>query len=1099
MRKAFLAAGLWLWVLYGAGPLGAQTSLGTSAVGGTVRDATGSAVPAATVELVDTQRGVARKTVTNAAGDYVFNGVAAGLYTLRVARQGFDTSTVSNFQVVVNQRATVDVTMQVGAVTQSVLVNAEGEAPLLETASNALGTVIDQTRVSMLPLNGRDFLQLALLAGGTAQPGGLSDVVAGQQGHSDRSVILSGNSPFQTSYLIDGIATRGSRLGESALNLSVSAIDQFKIQIGFFMPDQGPNPGIVNLITKGGTNEYHGEAFEFLRNTRLDSRNFFAPAPEQLQRNQFGFALGGPVLIPGLFNGKNKLWFHTDYEGTRQVQKFSTAAFTPTAAMFGGDFGEVPQAIYNPLTFDPGTGTRQPFPNNRVPASLINPVASKLLSYYLPGSSFARRPSNLFGNPVNTLNDDQFTIRADAALSERQSLFAAVTWENSPAIQASLIPLAGAYFPFDTQLAVVQHTITAGPHLVNIARIGFSRSSVNNEGQAEAGPPLAPQLGITGTLDPRGISGIGIQGFTGFGRSGGPLGNTDNNYQVDEGLNYNHASHSFSFGAGIRYHRTKQQNANANAVGTLSFQTVFTAQLAPAAGGRLAPAANTGSAFADFLLGMPTSGQVLGLQPIHYYYTEYFPYFQDSWRVTPSLTLNYGLSWYYGQIPNPQGPDRQIIHSFDFQTGLLRYAALNQMDPQIFRPDRNNFTPRFGLAWQPKFLKDTVIRAGAGVYYGQLGLIEAQFGAVGPPFQNSVSIVNNQFNSLPTYVLGQNVFPVVPLPPLTPDFAANLPPGFAPFAANPDSRTPYVTQWNFSVQHTIGRDDLIQADYLGSSAHKQQDRYDIDQCLATAGLGCDPARRPYPRYTSLLFSNNSGNMSYEALMLKYQHQFAHGLTLLANYTFSKTLSDTWEVASSTINQIAGCRACDKGPVSYNVPHRVVISTVYELPFGRGRHFASTLPKAADLLLGGWNLNGILTFSTGSSFSITSPNRTGSNFSYVRANRLCNGSDSQLSGSVRANGGYFFNTACFAAPAAGFFGNSGRGILLGPGINNWDGAVSKNFTLHEASRIEFRSEFFNMWNHAQFNLPSADTGSLNFGQITSARPPRLIQLALKLIW
>ena len=233
----------------------------------------------------------------------------------------------------------------------------------------------------------------------------------------------------------------------------------------------------------------------------------------------------------------------------------------------------------------------------------------------------------------------------------------------------------------------------------------------------------------------------------------------DNNYQLDEGLSWNRGNHSFQFGAGIRYHRTVQQNANANALGSLSFQPVFTAQLARNAAGQLAPQANTGNSFADFLLGIPTSGQVVGLQPFHYRYTEFFPYIQDSWKVRRDLTINWGLSWYHLTVPNPQGADAQIPHSFNFQTGLLEYAALGEVSPQVIKPDYRDWTPRLGLAWQPSFLKNTVIRAGAGIYYETGALIETQFDMVAPPFQPSLSITNSQFQPQPTYVLGQNTFP----------------------------------------------------------------------------------------------------------------------------------------------------------------------------------------------------------------------------------------------------------------------------------------------------------------------------------------------------
>src|SRR5581483_1539308 len=330
--------------------------------------------------------------------------------------------------------------------------------------------------------------------------------------------------------------------------------------------------------------------------------------------------------------------------------------------------------------------------------------------------------------------------------------------------------------------------------------------------------------------------------------------------------------------------------------------------------------------------------------------------------------------------------------------------------PDVVKPDWNNFTPRLGLAWQPSFLKNTVVRAGAGIYYGESGLIEAQFASVGPPFQNSLTITNSQLSPLPTYVLGQNIFPVLPSAQLSPGYTP--PAGSGPFVMSPNNRIPYVSQWNFSIQHTIGSSDLIEADYIGTSGHDQQNRYDVDGCRATANLFCSAATRPWPQYSGLLASVNSGNISYEALILKSQHQCSQGLTVLANYTFSKTLSDAWESSASTLNQSANCRACDKGPVSYDVPHQLVISTVYELPFGRGRAFASHLPLAADLLLGGWNLNGILTFSAGAAFTVVSPNVTGSAFNQSRANRLCNGADSALSGKLRTDGLLDFNKACF---------------------------------------------------------------------------------------
>ena len=1079
----------------------AQTSLGTSSLGGTVTDSSGLIVPQARIELTDTQRGVKRNAVTNDSGNYVINGLQAGMYTLRAEKQGFDVANYENFSIAVNQRATVDVQLQVGNLKQTVSVDVKGETPLLETDSNALGAVIDNRRVEQLPLNGRNFLQLAVLSGGVETPpgGSASDRASSQIGRTGRTIAIGGNPESVTTYLVDGIATRGSRLGESSLNISVADIDQFKLQMNFFMPDQGPNPGIVNIVTKSGTNQLHGEAFEFVRNGAMDARNFFSPTPEQLQRNQFGFAVGGPVFIPKLFDGRNKLWFHAYYEGTRQIQKFTNNAYTPTAAMFNGNFSAVAQQLYSPFSYNPATGTRAPFANNQIPATLINPVSSALLGYYVAGSNVNQKPSNYFGQPRNTLNDDQFGIRGDYAVSQGQTIAVNTMHENSPVVQGSLFPLAGASYPLEAWLAAAQDTLSISPALVNIARIGFSRSLAFSSGEGEQGGDILTGIGIPGTLDTHGIPGIGVQGYTGFGRSSGPLGNIDDNYQIDDGLNWNHGNHSFQFGAGVRYHRTLQQNANANALGGLSFQPVFTAQLARNAAGQLAPQNNTGNAFADFLLGIPTTGQVAGLEPFHYRYTEFFPYIQDSWKITHNLTLNWGLSWYHATVPNPQGADAMIPHSFNFQTGLLEYAALGQVSPQVVKPDYKDWTPRLGFAWQPGFLKNTVIRAGAGVYYETGALIETQFDMVAPPFQSSLSFSNNQFQPLPTYTLGKNVFPVIPLPPLTSGFAASLPQGFAPFAVAEDSKLPYVTQWNFAIQHTLRANDLIELDYTGSSGHRQQNRYDADQCLPTAAGFCDPSSRPYPRYNYILYSNTTGNLSYEALIARYQHQFSSGLTIMANYTYSKALTDGWEGGGSTQSQIATCRSCDRGPTSYDIPHHFVVSTVYQLPFGRGKSFGANWNRGVDALAGGWAVDAIVTLATGNAFSVTAPNRTGSNFTSVRANRSCDGRDDQLSRHVRSDGFAWFDASCFAAPQPGYFGNSGRGVLFGPGTNNWDIGLQKNFRLAESSRFELRGEFFNAFNHAQFNNPDAQAGDVNFGVISSANPPRLIQVAGRLVW
>jgi len=1097
---------LWLVIVIANGAvLSAQSSLGTSSIGGTVMDSSQLPIIGATVKLHDTQHGTERETTSNGNGNYLFTGVLPGIYEIRAEQKGFKPTIIKNIQLIIDQNANINVSLQVGAVSQSIEVNAAGATPLLDTTSNALGTVIDNTRVEDLPLNGRNFLQLGLLAASSQQPTGTSDMVGGQTGRSNASISIAGANQFQTSYLIDGIATRGSRIGNSSLNISVAAIDQFKIEIGFFMPDQGPNPGIVDVQTKSGTNQLHGEAYDFVRNTALNATNFFATQPQILHRNQFGIALGGPVIIPKVMNGKNRLWFHVTYEGTRQIQNFLSSGYTPTQAMLNGDFSaEANQiTIYNPYSYNSSTGQRSAFPGNVIPSNLINPVSKQLLAYYLPGTSYQTKPNNLSAYPRSTFNDNQFTIRVDNAINSKQSLFATYSHENSPLIDGNLMPLAGVSFPLLSDLAVLQHSLTLTPRMINIARLGYDRASVLDEGQGESGLPLETTIGIPGTLDPHGIPGISIQGFSPFGHASGILGNRDNTYEADDAVDYVRGSHSLAFGVGIHYHRTIQQNANANAVGSLSFQSIFTAQLKPGASGPT-PIANTGSAVADFLLGMPLNGTVVGIQPMHYSFTEYFPYLQDSWKATRHLTMNYGISWYYSQVPNPLGPDRKIPHAFNFSTGLLEYAGLGQVSPQIMKPDRNNFTPRVGFVWQPSFWHNGVVRAGAGMYYGQMGLLEAQFAAVAPPFQNSQPFANSEFSPMPAYTFGNSdplhtVFPVLPPQTLTNTYAANLPKGFAPFAVNPNSATPYLTQWTFSLQQTLGNNDLIEIDYLGNSAHRQQNRYDADQCAVSANLFCDSAVHPYPNYAFILYSDTNGNVSYEGATLKYEHHLNHGLTVLANYTFSKTLSDSWETGAATMSQIAKCRRCDKGPVSYDIPQQFIVSTLYNLPFGRGAHFGTQMSRVEDIFLGGWRIGAIGTLESGNAFTVTSPNTTASPFIQMRANRLCNGKDSGMSGHLRSNGFIDFNTACFASPAPGYFGTSPRGVLFGPGTDNWDMSMAKDISIVDRGQLEIRGEFFNAMNHANFGLPDTNTGDVTFGRVSSAADPRLIQIAARFVW
>ena len=888
---------LWLLAQSATRPLMAQASLGAADISGSVRDEQGSPVVDARITLTDDSKAMTRESSSDSSGAYLFPSIGAGMYTIRFAKTGFALYQVNDLSVEIGQRAVRDVVLRVGEVRTTIVVSASG-APALDEESNVIGTVIDSARVTSLPLNGRNFLQLAFLSGGTAQLTAASNTFTTHVGPPGRTIILPATMPYSVGYWLDGVPIRGSRDGELALNISIAAIDQFKVQESFLMPDQGPNPAMVNVVTKSGGNQLHGEVFEFLRNGALDARSFFALTTEDLKQNQFGFGLGGPVW-------KDHVWFHSFYEGLRQITGFSVAGYSPTAAMFGGNLAEISSTIYDPDTYSQATGQRRAFPGNIIPLSRINPVSTNLSKYYLPGSSLASQPSNVFGHPRNTLNDDQGGLHLDAAISSRQQLFAELFWQNSPVVQPGLYPISGLSYTNQSSLAILKHSWTISPHAVNTARIAFVRSIALGSNQADDQGPSLNSIGVMNAFGNSGISAINVQGFSSFGQATSDVGDRDNTWHLEDAVSYIRGNHSLKFGAQLSYRRGWHSNGNATALGALTFQPTFTAQLIRNAQGQSTPQSNTGNAWADFLLGLPTSGTLSGLPVVQYRATEFQPFVQDTWKITPNLTLNYGLAWYVETPPDPQGSARNLVHGFDPTTGLLTLAALGQVDPKGFATDWNNFAPRVGIAWKPRFLKNPVVRAGAGSYYSEFPWVASDFSLLlGSPIGTGQGFTNVPTNPLPQYQLGKNVFPPLVAAPLDANYAANLPQGSLVTAINPALRSAYVNQWNASIQQTFARDNLAELSYLGASGHRLTYFSDLDQCRPVADLFCNPATRPWPRYSVVAWMDSNGNSSYEALIAKYQHRASRGLNLLFEYTFGKSLTDSWQSSTQPYGQIA---------------------------------------------------------------------------------------------------------------------------------------------------------------------------------------------------
>jgi hypothetical protein len=1105
---------------------GAIAQSGSSSIQGIVFDASGAVVPAANVNLINTATRVVLQATSGESGNYSFPSVAPGVYSLEVSKDGFASYKISQFRITVGQRSTENATLNIASSVASVTVDANGLSNLLDTSSNDLGTVIGPQSVQQLPLNGRNYLQLGLLSGAATQPAGAAAGSVNQTGHPQLAIQVAGNEPDYTMYVVNGLETVASRAGNTSLNLSMGAIDQFEVHYGFFMPDMGPNPGIVDVVTKSGTNSIHGEVYEYLRTNQMQARDYFALtsagvpiAPGKYHQDQFGFDLGGPIL-------HNKLFYFANYEGYRQNQQVLINATTPTAAMFSGDFSALSTPIYDPATLNPATGQRSQFPGNKIPANRFSSASAKLLNYYLPGAGPIPFSNNVGGNAPYIFNSDQFMGRIDYSLGPKHQIFAQGNWLNSPITSPGLFPGQGTAFPMDTELVNLGWNWTLSSSKVNELRMGMIRDSVYDEGVPV--PGLEKQLNITGTADADGVPGIGLSnGYSGFGASTGLIGNLDNIYQLHDGFNWLHGNHQIKFGFQLSYLRTIQSSANANARGVFNFNGMFTAQTKSNGTGGYATDTSVaaGNSFADFLLGDLNSAQSIGMPRTHFRWTTAEPYIQDTWKIAPSLTANIALAWYGSTPPNAAGPDKNLVHGFDFVKGISTFAALGQMNPEVFPMTLTNWAPRIGFSWQPKGLKDTVVRAGWGLYYTSQEDVNAQYSIVSQVITVNNAVSNTQ--GTPTYVLGVNAMPAVTVGQIT-QTQANAITGPIQYLSE-RNRSPYVSQWNLDIQHTFASKYLLDAAYLGNESHHLAINWNPFDCSAPGSSLCLDSNNPYNgKYAYMQEVDSIGYGNYNALLIKFQRQYAHGFSLMANYIWAKALAAAQQGSNGTVNQRRSCLpGCDYGLTTSNIPQSFIVSTVVDLPVGRGKHFGTNMNWALDELVGGWSFDAIGTMQAGLPFTITAPNSTAWSPGQIRVNSYCNGRDKLSDKNIRSNGHYWFsnqlvngvfqnetNGGCYVDPALDpanlvngklpvvngvqardAFGNFQFDGMTGPGLNNWDLGAHKSFTMFREIKFTLRGEFFNAWNHAQFANPNAgvNAGS-SFGRITSTQhAARIIQV------
>jgi len=1052
-------------------PLAAQVSLGAGSIEGFVKDSSGAVVPNAKVDVKNVNTGVSRSATTDLTGRYDFLSLPVGEYEVRANGSGFRTTVRSGITLVIGRTAVVDFELSVGQLSETVAVT--DAPPLVESTHAALGEVVQNKQIVDLPLNGRSYAQLALLspqvvAGGSGIGTRTQENGVGTQGYFS----ISGSRPEGNQFTFNGMNVSNDFTGGTYAYPPIDSVQEFKILQNSYSAELGGRTGQVILTSKAGTNELHGSLYEFLRNDHLDANNFFLNLAGQKKRplklNQFGGSLGGPLWAPG-YSGKNRSFFFVNYEGSRIRRGNPSTTSVPTAKMRGGDLSELGRAIRDPLSGDP-------FPGAVIPSARINPIARNVMQkadYPLPNLPGIRNNYTLAPSNANNLND--LAARLDHSLSDNDKVWGTIFWTTLSIASPRFTQITDAYQEVTTQAYSLSWTHIFRPNLLNDFKAGFNFVSQNIANRSPANLTNA-DLGFPNNENQpqaRGIS-AGIPSFSpsGYGSlgaaTGGPQLFKTRHFQVGDTLNWIRGTHSLKFGTDItREH--EDQRFNPQIRGNYSFGGAY-----------------SGDGFGDYLLGLPGSAIREILLPTSNIFeslhrgTHYYFFAQDDWRVTQNLVINLGFRYEFNS-PVVEVRDREANYFPQIINGVGRIVRIDAPDKQFGRclciSAKKDFGPRMGLAYRPGGSTRTVIRAGYGVFYDYVPYNTKQTLAFNAPQIDRQTVTNTI--PTPTFDLTNAFIP------------SALASAFSGFSNDLNFFDAMVQQWNVNIQREVVKSVVLELSYAGSLAVHLDNNASLN--AANPGPGALPPRRPFPGERVVVSANNGSTATYHAFTAKVRKEFSHGLTFLAHYTESKSL----DTASSQLAdfQNANDIRSNKGISGFSVNHRFVSSTLYELPFGRGKKFLSSVNKGANLMVGGWMLTGIYTLQSGFWFSPTGANTIGIESGGVRADRLADGN---LPSGDRTRL-HWFDTSAFASPVGFRYGTAGRNILEGPGLKNLDLGILKDFNFIERHRLQFRGEFFNSLNNVNFGLPTANVTSPAYGTIGSAGSSREIQFGLKYLF
>jgi hypothetical protein len=1070
------------------------------AISGHVTDTTGASLTNASVVITETQTGVASTTITNDSGFYTVNQLKPGIYSVQVRAQGFRAALSKNLTLQVAQVLQQDFSLQIGNVQENV--NVTASAPLLNTETTDLGNVVDRTPIMQLPLNGRNFSQLALLVPGTnaGEMGGTRSTGNGNETQrGGANVVANGARATFNTYLIDGLNDNDQLIGTIKVFPNIEDIQEFKVQIGNYDTQYMGGGAVINVTTASGSNNLHGSLFEFVRNDALNAREYF-DAPGVIppyKQNQFGGSISGPIK-------KEKIFYFGDFQGLRVHQSFSSIVSEPTVRMRSGDFGEISNVIYDPATYNSSTNTRTAFTSNGfnvIPTNRLDPVAISLLQT-MPVPNLPGTVNNTRLNQLQSNSQNQFDVRVDAVLSSKDSVFARYTYgtaqinfPNTPLLlNGKLNPLAFAQPSGNglrnnsdpSQQATLQGTHTFSPVLNNQFILGYTREALN-VAPIDQGYNTSTKLGLVGSDYPGQGSSLVATSFSnylGFSSSNMPEIVPQNTIEAADSMTYVHGAHVFVYGADFIHNNFGFLQVTALS-GKLSWTGNYT--------NNPASSSKTGYDFADYMLGLPSSSTITSVAsgtPV-VSYSEFGSYAQDTWRVTPRLTLTPGIRW--DLFSNPLERKDRLT---DFIPGPSGFTGINNTGSIIAQAGQgysrgvlgtpySNFSPRIGASYR---LGDkNVIRGSYGMFYFD----EQGTGGSARLFLNYPYVVTNTLNCTSTAPclstsagipssITSSVLPQATYMPL------NFP-------------TSHLQQWNLTVERQLSDALVVRGSYVGT--HGQDLNLAFNPNTAYPGAGAVASRQPYSNFSTINGWAPIGISNYHALQLSAEKRMSQGFYSLAAYTWSRSLDMGPGGNSSNSEGRANMQdprnpQAEYGLSDFNYSHRFTNSNIYLLPFGRDRRFLADAGPVTDAILGGWQATTILTMQSGAPFSVQMGTSQANTGTFTRPNRVCNGNLPSSSRTLSK----WYDTSCFVGPPQYAFGNTGRNILIGPGLLNLDFSMNKEFHVTEGTALQFRAETFNILNHANFNIPGASIGTSSAATVTSVNThSRQIQIAARLHW